>query len=258
MIDKSELLSSASFKRPYQAEKDYLEEAFLSGIFNTRAGLVFKGGTALSKIYGSARFSDDLDFALFASNGEGKLKRILDEFIEKMSSGIPLRILRTKDTDGSLSYELSIRGPLFEQLNKFQHLKIEIDKKVSVLDTTVKFRKIPIYRDLKPYLALVLSQKEIFAEKLVALLYRHNLKARDLYDLYFEVRSGIVPNIGLIDRKMREFGHTLTKERFFGRVEQIRNIWEKELSRLIPEDAYVGFETAANAVVQSLRDSYLI
>jgi len=32
-----------------------------------------------------------------------------------------------------------------------------------------------------------MNEKEILAEKTVALLYRHNLKARDLYDAFFAI-----------------------------------------------------------------------
>ena len=46
-----------------QAEKDYLQHIFLLFLSrNISNELVFKGGTALQKIYGINRFSIDLDF----------------------------------------------------------------------------------------------------------------------------------------------------------------------------------------------------
>ena len=258
MIDAETLHLSSTLKQPYQAEKDYLEDAFLSGLFNTRTGLVFKGGSALSKVYGSAMFSDDLEFAMFNTSLDKPLKDIMDRFVENISTRIPLRILRVRDSEEMLSYELSIRGPLYEQLNKFQHLKIEIDKTSSVLESVEKRRMIPAYHDIKPYLVIALDQKEILSEKVVALLYRHNPKARDLYDLYFLIIKGTVLNPAIIDRKMREFGHVFTQDRFLTRINELGSIWEKELKRLIPENSYVDFEEACRIVVESFRMSGLI
>ncbi len=39
--------------------------------------------------------------------------------------------------------------------------------------------------------AVVMNRKEILSEKIVALLFRHNVKARDLYDIYFLAKSGV-------------------------------------------------------------------
>ena len=64
VIGKEELLETANFEQPYQKEKDYIEELFLAEIYEEADELVFKGGTAMSKFYGSTRFSDDLDFSV--------------------------------------------------------------------------------------------------------------------------------------------------------------------------------------------------
>ena len=45
------------------AEKDYFQELILLGISREAPELVFKGGTALYKMHGLNRFSEDLDFS---------------------------------------------------------------------------------------------------------------------------------------------------------------------------------------------------
>ena len=67
MIDKSELLEKARERHLslQMIEKDYVLGWLLFGVSKI-PGLVFKGGTALSKIYFPEiwRLSEDLDFAL--------------------------------------------------------------------------------------------------------------------------------------------------------------------------------------------------
>jgi predicted nucleotidyltransferase component of viral defense system len=258
MIEKDELLKTSIYEQPYQKEKDYVEELFLSGIYAATGKLVFKGGTALSKFYNSIRFSDDLDFSLVRGSGENKLPMLLDDVISKISEEYPLKVMRKKNKADMLVYELSVRGPLFEMLNKYQHLKIEVDKKASVLEKTEVFRRNPTYTDLKPYVAVVMNRREILSEKIVALLFRHNVKARDLYDIYFLARGGVDFEVSMIDKKMKEYGHTFTKDRLLARMEQLGLIWNKELERLLPESEFVKYGDVKEYLLERFEVTGLI
>jgi predicted nucleotidyltransferase component of viral defense system len=258
MLDKDSLLAASHYEQPYQKEKDYIEEMFLAGIYDRFDNLIFKGGTALSKFYDSVRFSDDLDFSLAEKKESEKIGATLEKMVGELSVDYPIKVMRRMDTPDATTYELSIRGPLFEMLNKYQHLKIEISKNASVVETANTFRRNPIYEDLKPYLAIVMSLKEILAEKTEALLFRHNLKARDLYDLYFLLQKGTEIKVSLIDRKMREQGHTFTVERFIRRVDVVAEIWEKELRRLLPKDKFVAYNTVKKSVIDGFRTASIL
>ena len=251
-------MKSGPYKQPYQQEKDYLEELFLERLFGCCSTLVFKGGTALSKFYGSARFSDDLDFSVRAEKKEKDLAIKIDKMLNLLYKEIPTKPLRKINTAGTLKYELSIRGPLFATLNRYQHLKIEIGKNESLIEPPSVFRRNPKYSDLHSYIALVMSEREILAEKVVALLYRHNIKARDLYDLYFMTHKGTELRIGLVDIKMKERGHAFTSERFYKRINDIRVIWDRELFRLLPEDAFVSYDEARSAVAEYFKNAGLL
>lgn len=249
MIDKDVLLKTDIYKDIYQKEKDYIQELFLSEICENASELIFKGGTAISKFYGSTRFSDDLDFSIAgAQDKRTTLSATLDNVIAELSNEYPIKLMRKKNNENMLVYELSIRGPLFEMLNKYQHLKIEVDKNASTVSRTKVFRRDPIYPDLKPYVATVMSEKEILAEKVVALLFRHNIKARDLYDIYFLLQSGIGIEVSLVDKKMREYGHTFSIDRLSERMKSVGRIWDKELRRLLPEDKFVEYKNVAEYV----------
>jgi len=261
MLSYEEILTYSIYKQPYQQEKDYIEELFLSKLFNYCNNIVFKGGTALAKFYGSPRFSDDLDFSAILQQGEDYAKSIkgkLDKMVKKSAEEDPIKVLRTLDTVKTLAYELSIRGPLFEHSDRYQHLKIEIGKNEPVLEKAVVLRRNPIYRDLAPYVAIVMSEKEILAEKTVALLYRRNLKARDLYDIYFLVRRGVELKVSLIDRKMKWYGHAFTSERFALRMDKTAEIWDKELGRLLPKKDFISYATAKKNVVEYFEGADLL
>jgi Uncharacterized conserved protein len=257
MIEKDELLKMSIYEQPYQKEKDYVEELFLGEIYATTGELAFKGGTALSKFYNSIRFSDDLDFSLMHGNDE-KLHMLIDNVIDKISKEYPLKIMRKKNNADMLVYELSVRGPLFEMLNKYQHLKIEVDKKASIFGKIEVFRRNPAYRDLKPYVAVVMSRKEILSEKIVALLFRQNIKARDLYDIYFLAKGGADFEVSMIDKKMKEYGHTFTKDRLLARMGQLASIWNKELERLLPESDFVKYKDVKEYLMARFEAAGLI
>ncbi len=259
MIDKEILLKTDIYKDIYQKEKDYIQELFLSEICENADGLIFKGGTAISKFYGSARFSDDLDFSIVETQDKRMaLSATLNKIITKLSKEYPIKIMRTKNNKDMLVYELSIRGPLFEILNKYQHLKIEIDKNASTISKANVFRKNSIYPDLKPYVAMVMSEKEILAEKVVALLFRHNIKARDLYDLYFLLQNGTSIEVILVDKKMKQYGHTFSINKLLERMKFISKIWDKELQRLLPKDKFVEYKNAAKYVNERFKEVGLI
>jgi predicted nucleotidyltransferase component of viral defense system len=258
MIDKEVLLNTDYYKQPYQKEKDYIQELFLGGIYTKFNDLlVFKGGTALSKFYNSPRFSDDLDFSVSKKGRNEDLEKKLDGLIKSQTT-YPTKTLRKLLKRGKIAYELSIRGPLFESLNKYQHLKIEIDQNATVFEQIKTFRRDPKYQDLIPYVAIVMDEREILAEKVVALMFRHNLKARDLYDLYFLVRNGTEIKISLIDKKMREYGHIFTEDKFIGRLTAMQNIWKKELDRLLPESTKVDYVEARDFIIRKFKEVQLL
>ena len=59
--------------------REYFQHVFLSGLYQLPDAekMLFKGGTALRIIYGSPRFSENLDFSLF-----GVEQRLAKKFIE--------------------------------------------------------------------------------------------------------------------------------------------------------------------------------
>ena len=46
----------------FTQERDYIQAAYLSLLYSRNFDLIFKGGTCLRIVYGSPRYSEDLDF----------------------------------------------------------------------------------------------------------------------------------------------------------------------------------------------------
>ncbi|MBU4301769.1 MAG: nucleotidyl transferase AbiEii/AbiGii toxin family protein [Actinobacteria bacterium] len=64
-----------------QVVREYWEVVFLKGLLESGHGngLVFKGGTALRLVYGSPRFSEDLDFSLLEDTLKGNLETLAND-----------------------------------------------------------------------------------------------------------------------------------------------------------------------------------
>ena len=66
-----------------QVVREYWELIILKGLYESPWGryLIFKGGTALRLIYGSPRFSEDLDFSLTKDVLKGKFSSLMKKII---------------------------------------------------------------------------------------------------------------------------------------------------------------------------------
>lgn len=75
-----------------QIVREEYELIILKSIFESRWGgsFVFKGGTALRLAYGSARFSEDLDFSVIEKFNKSELKETL-ESIAKQNQALELK-----------------------------------------------------------------------------------------------------------------------------------------------------------------------
>jgi len=186
--------------------REYIQHLFLSSLYKLpKAGkLLFKGGTALRFIYGSPRFSEDLDFT-----GENIYHyQIIDELLisalsEIGKQGIKVDFKEAKPTTGG--YLGIIRYELYDFK---EDMKFEIS-----LRRSKKLTKeiITIINDYTPaYTIVSLPAVEVVKEKMSALLSRK--KPRDYYDLYFFLRH---PQLHKLVEKaqLKEVLKNLEKER---------------------------------------------
>ena len=227
-----------------QAEKDYLQHLFLLFLSrHIKDELIFKGGTALQKAYGLNRFSEDLDFTLNKElNTEALIERITKD-IENFGFKADYNIIESK---ASKCYRLRIRGPLFDESERtIASLRIEISLRKDLLLNGDLKEVIPVYADLQPYLVLVMSAKEILAEKIRTIIQRE--KARDLYDIWFLLKKGIQLDSKIADKKAEFYNIKLNKDIILKRMLDLRKIWKEELS------GYVSFIPDFDDVIKEVK-----
>ena len=146
-----------------------------------RTALGFKGGTAAMLFYGLPRFSVDLDFDLLDYDKK-------ELVFEKISQLLPRY--------GVLSQASDKKFTLFFLLNYQKgerNLKIEISKRTE-----------PSQFVIKNYLGismLVMSQADMTAGKLAALLTRKHFATRDVFDTWFFLKNNWPINESLFTKK---------------------------------------------------------
>ena len=162
--------------------REYVQHLFLSSLyksFSTKQ-LLFKGGTALRLIYGSPRFSEDLDFTGIDIDNYKEIEKLfLNTLLEVEKRGINTKLEEAKSTTGGYL------GIVHFELYEFQEdIRFEVSlrekKGLSKEITTIVNNYIPAYT------LIHLSDKDIVEEKTKALLERK--KIRDFYDFYFFLR----------------------------------------------------------------------
>lgn len=127
--------------------------------------LGFKGGTAALMFYNLSRFSVDLDFDLL---DEHKEQYVFDRVIEILKKFGAIRDMKIKRYSlfCSLSYE-----------DKAHNIKIEINK-----------RTFGSEYEIKTYLGvsmLVMTQRDMLANKIVAMYERIGKTSRDIFDVWY-------------------------------------------------------------------------
>lgn len=172
--------------------REYFQHLFLSELYKLPGAenLLFKGGTALRIIYGSPRFSEDIDFSLFGIEDYQKKKSTESLFINVLAAieeiGIKVEINKKSDATaegyfGDANYQIYDYPLTAVSINissrNGRDIRGEID--------TVVNDFIPIYNILH------LPKNEIVEEKIFHALIKRK-KERDFYDLYFLLRKGML------------------------------------------------------------------
>lgn len=209
--DRAEFLkilerTSAQTRFPLRLlEKDYYITIVLSGINRLSNGLVFKGGTCLSKIYYSYyRLSEDMDFTLKLPAGNvtratrrnaiRPIKEALKPFLNGIGMGIDGLEGGGHRESAQYIYYLVYDSVV---LNRRESIKLEIGLRFNPVLATVT-KKVN-HKFIHPFTGeplfdgssvSCLALKELVAEKLRAASTREVIATRDFYDLGFLLREG--------------------------------------------------------------------
>lgn len=191
--------------------REYLQARIL-GVLQ-RAGamipLAFHGGTALRFLFASARYSEDLDFALEQAAGDYDFRACLRAVRSAFTAEGYQVELKVSDQKTVHSAFVRFRGLLYELDLSPHHdevlaVKIEVDTNPPAgaeLTTTI----------VRRYVILQLQHHDrasLLAGKLHAILQRPYTKGRDVYDLlwYLSDPEWPAPNLTLLNNALQQTG----------------------------------------------------
>ena len=205
--------------------REYFQHVFLSELYQLPGveKMLFKGGTALRIVYGSPRFSEDLDFSLFGVEQRLAEKFIEDIFIEVLTRvekmGIHIEIDgKSDETKGGYFGAATFRGGDYEPVSVEINISTRNGRKVSGETDSIVNDFVPAYTILH------LPQEELVGEKIFGALLERK-KPRDFYDVYFIMRKGML-TLGQKERIAKE------QERIITEAKKIN--FQNELGALLP------------------------
>ena len=166
--------------------REYCQHLFLSSCYQHHAAsrVLFKGGTALRILYGSPRFSEDLDFSGIGIRPPAIEELITDTLSAMERVGMAPELEEAKATSGG--YLGIIRYRFLDY-----HVEIQLEISLRARGALQPETTLVASELLPAYTVAHLPQETLVEEKLQALLDR--ARPRDFYDLYFILRKGLLP-----------------------------------------------------------------
>lgn len=196
--------------------REYVQHVFLSHFYRQKEtdAFLFKGGTAPRIVFGSPRFSEDLDFSSTLVKTKTIEETTLNTLKDIEREGIRPEIIEAKATSGGYLAEI-----MFTLGTEHISILLQISKR-NPKDTG---EVITIASEFAPaYTVVLLDRKRLVHEKIQALLTR--AKPRDFYDVYFLIRSG------LLSKEEKDVLMKVKKK-----LEGISIDFEQELKQFLPK-----------------------
>jgi uncharacterized protein len=226
-------------------EKDYILTWVLIALADLplRNALVFKGGTAIKKIYiPDYRFSEDLDFTLIDKSISNMILQDTLEHISdylKKQANISVAFFKTEEhMGGNTTIYINYAGPL-QAIITSRSLKIDFSRDEDLVLPVPERRILSTYSDSKQNIATipVYSLEEILIEKLRSLLTR--TEPRDLFDIHYLLINRLVdvekasfyaaPKFTAKGFSIDDLGDILER-----RKATLQQLWEKRLEGQMP------------------------
>lgn len=249
LITKADILRIAR-RKGFPAgtiEKEYILTLFLSQITGLNINLIFKGGTALSKVYlDYYRISEDLDFTYI---GNGMNSAI--ETIHTICKNLNLEIKDENETSKSYNAEIKFTGPL--QYQNF--IKIDISMRENLIFEPKMVNINTFYDEIKPFTVRIFDLREILAEKIRTLIQRS--KPRDYFDVWFIVENRDFDKDEIkkaVIEKCNRIGVKYEPDRIFSNIENLRRPWKTDLIHLVRE--LPDFDTVLSELRKQLAFLY--
>lgn len=242
MLSRAELQRLAHRERVAlgMLEKDYVLTEVLNGLSRLqplRESFVFKGGTALRKVYFPHwRYSEDLDFTVKFDIPKEELRLDLDALYQQVEQATQIRLTTRMlhKTNGYARIRTQLLGPsgypamIYMDLSFDEPLCLEPQlRKVLTAPFPDEERTIQVY-----------PLEELLAEKMRSLIERG--KSRDYYDVWRLLKEQPsrmdLELLGVVIQKIlrhKEIGLRTTADFLPQNAAGIQKYWEKDLSQQV-------------------------
>jgi predicted nucleotidyltransferase component of viral defense system len=263
MLSRAELQRLAHRERVALGvlEKDYVLTEVLKALSQLQAlreSFVFKGGTALRKVYFPHwRYSEDMDFTVKFDIPKEELGQNLDGLYHQVEQATQIRLTTRMlhKTNGYARIRTQFLGPLAHPA--MIYMDLSFDEPLCLEPQLRKVLTAPFPDDERT--VQVYPLEELMAEKMRSLIERG--KSRDYYDVWRllkEQRSQMnLELLGMVlEKKLRHKGLRLRTTADFlpENPAGIKRYWEKDLSQQIA--TLLPLEDVLNELKQML-DSYV-
>lgn len=264
MISQREISQQAFRQRKPDKviEKDYVMTWILLGMSNSRVReyCVFKGGTALKKIYfPQYRYSEDLDFTVINRSASAYLLDDLGDVLRDLQDTRAFMFGLDKDRverrADSLTLYIDFVGPLQARLGN-RNIKVDFTLEEQIICKVDKREVVATYSDCKGQSGRleVYSLEEILIEKLCALIGR--TEPRDLYDAHFllgmkELDSQLVADFFPEKARNKNIDPSRLPTILKDKRAIIERLWDTRLGHQVEELPYL--ETVIRETNQYLR-----
>lgn len=218
MITKDQIknLSKTFQIDEYTILREYLQLVFLSYLYQEKIAsqIYFKGGTAMRLLFGSPRFSEDLDFS--TNYDDLQIAKLLKKITAKISQEMPeIKLTSLYKGKEGIRFRLMVKNTEFKYPLS---IRLDFHKQKSIKDVEVSTLTTQFPLVIFPQI-FHLSQEAILREKFEAVRTRN--KGRDIFDIWFLLSRGI-KNARL------KIGTIKTIESFS------QNLLEKDLGKFLP------------------------
>lgn len=235
-------------------EKELLHHDILR--LMSEAGLLvrftFIGGTCLRACYGSERLSEDLDFAGGADFDPSQLSGLAKSLVKGLGEkyGLPVEVSEpVRETGNVDTWKVKVQTRPERKDLKSQRIHIDICSIPSHESRPMMLRnRYGVEMGTSGLILRVQSREEILADKYIALAFRPNrIKNRDLWDIAWLERQGLVLNADFIVRKIADHHKTTSEflDSLMARIGiisgdlSIREDFRNEMRRFLPSGPIV-------------------
>jgi hypothetical protein len=256
-----------------------LDAVMASGNWS-RQDIRFQGGTCLSLVYGSGRFSEDLDFVLGTDRGLNRMfAGVAARMNNALRAGLPGAVVRfaTKGDDlesdatrNPRAFTMTISHPDWYRTVKvkaeFWLCDPEAVKRYGAGVRTANVLGaaadgVPLRLAISPVLVNAADREEIVVDKLHALVGRRYLKHRDVFDLWWLAAQGLEDWSGCLRQhyenharmhaaspRLEELGPLLRSKATEIAALTRSDTFSKELKRWLGSDSQTATRPSADAI----------